>query len=112
MLTDILNFPVIPTEQKTLKSKLRKGGRVSRLELDPRSREALMHVQHVLLLALQSYWLPCYLCHVLDTQPFPILEVSREPVDRGGERVREAVGGGWGVGGEREKINSWILTSC
>ena len=79
MSTDILNFPVIPTDQKTLKSNLSKGRRLSRLELDPKSRDALMHVQHVLLLALQSYWLPCYLFHVLATQKFPVLEVSPDP---------------------------------
>ena len=74
--TDILNFSLVPVDQKTLGFKLRRGSRLPQRELDPNSREALMHVQHVLLLALQSYWLPCYLIHVLATQKFPILNVS------------------------------------
>ena len=74
--TDILNFPLVPTDQKTLRSQLSEEDSVCCLELDPKSRDALVHVQHVLLLALQSYWLPCYLRHVMATQELPILEVS------------------------------------
>ncbi|KAL8609222.1 hypothetical protein ACOMHN_036666 [Nucella lapillus] len=73
--TDILNFPVVPAGQCTLSSTLSQHGHLSHRELEPHSRQALRHVQEVLELALHSYWLPCYICHVLTSQPTAILQV-------------------------------------
>jgi hypothetical protein len=76
LIADILNFPVVPVDQAAFKARLDR--KLSEDELNIDSHGALLHVQHVLLLALQSYWLPCYLLHVLTTAEMKVLEVREK----------------------------------
>lgn len=75
MILDLLNFPVVPIKEAVLAKKLKAESRMFPEELQPNSPLALLHVQKLLLAALQSYWLPCYLLHTLNTQPFSSLQV-------------------------------------
>ncbi|KAK7493837.1 hypothetical protein BaRGS_00014978, partial [Batillaria attramentaria] len=68
---ELLNFPLVPDRKSKEPTAERDTDRsVSSCEVDPTSQEALSRVQEALLNALRTYWAPCYLLHVLTTQPF------------------------------------------
>ncbi|XP_025115403.1 uncharacterized protein LOC112576834 [Pomacea canaliculata] len=71
---DLLSFPVVPDSETELSAQLMNARYVPSCEVDLSSSEALAQVHCVLLEALRSYWAPCYVMHVLSTQPFSTLE--------------------------------------
>ncbi|PVD20515.1 hypothetical protein C0Q70_18671 [Pomacea canaliculata] len=73
----LLSFPVVPDSETELSAQLMNARYVPSCEVDLSSSEALAQVHCVLLEALRSYWAPCYVMHVLSTQPFSTLEVTR-----------------------------------
>ncbi|KAL8604994.1 hypothetical protein ACOMHN_018796 [Nucella lapillus] len=88
--SDLLNFPLIPVEDSVLKARINGSEPLSPRELEPRACEALERVQSVLVAALQSYWLPCYILHVLGSQNVHVLKKlcahcrSRVPIAEAG----------------------------
>jgi hypothetical protein len=51
--------------------------KMSSSELDPKSHNAFAQVQQVLLTALQTYWLPSYILHLLYSLELEVLEVAK-----------------------------------
>ncbi|XP_025115376.1 uncharacterized protein LOC112576827 isoform X4 [Pomacea canaliculata] len=77
---ELLSFPVVPHSETELSARLTTDHYVPSCEVDLSSPKALGLVHRVLLEALRAYWAPCYVMHVLSTQPFTILkELFRVP---------------------------------
>ncbi|XP_025115383.1 uncharacterized protein LOC112576830 isoform X2 [Pomacea canaliculata] len=77
---ELLSFPVVPHSETELSARLTTDHYVPSCEVDLSSPKALGLVHRVLLEALRAYWAPCYVMHVLSTQPFSILkELFRVP---------------------------------
>ncbi|PVD20514.1 hypothetical protein C0Q70_18670 [Pomacea canaliculata] len=71
---ELLSFPVVPHSETELSARLTTDHYVPSCEVDLSSPKALGLVHRVLLEALRAYWAPCYVMHVLSTQPFSILK--------------------------------------
>nr|KAG5704488.1 hypothetical protein BaRGS_003799 [Batillaria attramentaria] len=101
---ELLNFQLAPDRESKPSAEKDSQHSLSSSEVDPTSQEALFRVQEALLDALRTYWAPCYLLHVLTTQPFDtvllqdtcllgkfVRKDSRLGSDRKAERDRRAL---------------------
>ncbi|KAK7501796.1 hypothetical protein BaRGS_00006882 [Batillaria attramentaria] len=70
LVSELLSFDMVPADTTTKKSKLYVGAG----EVDLNSKSALRRVHAVLLDALRSYWVPCYVLHVLNTESREIVQ--------------------------------------
>nr|KAG5710055.1 hypothetical protein BaRGS_030131 [Batillaria attramentaria] len=64
LVAELLAFEMVPADVTIKESKLY----VDASEVDLNSKRVLRRVHAVLLDALRSYWVPCYVLHVLDTE--------------------------------------------
>ncbi|KAK7501868.1 hypothetical protein BaRGS_00006954 [Batillaria attramentaria] len=74
LVSELLTFTLLPTREKKLSSEIVGAHPLRPRELDPSSPHALQRVQHVLLDALRTYWVPCYVIHVLNTEPSRVVK--------------------------------------
>ncbi|KAK7501821.1 hypothetical protein BaRGS_00006907 [Batillaria attramentaria] len=70
LVAELLAFEMVPADVTIKESKLY----VDASEVDLNSKRVLRRVHAVLLDALRSYWVPCYVLHVLDTERREIVQ--------------------------------------